>query len=58
MVNGTMSDPNDPGLSVGKAFKESISRRDNGFIDFKLSGFDVDRHNFTLVSSFDLLPNA
>jgi hypothetical protein len=58
MINGAMSDANDPGLSVRLAFKEPICRRYNGFIDFKLSGFDIDCHDFAFVSRFDLLPNA
>jgi hypothetical protein len=58
MINGAMSDANDPGLSVGKSFKEPIGCRYDGFIDFKRSGLNVDRNNFTLITRFDLLANA
>jgi hypothetical protein len=30
----------------------------NGFINLKIAGFDVNRHNFALVTRFDLLANA
>jgi hypothetical protein len=41
MINGAISDPDHPRLSVGTAFKESIGRGEYGFIDFKIPGFDV-----------------
>jgi hypothetical protein len=58
MINGAMSDPNYPRLGIGASLKQSVCSRHNISIDFKISGFDVDRHNFAIVARFDLLPNA
>jgi hypothetical protein len=41
MVNGTMSNANYPGLSIGILLKQSIGRRYYIFIHLKGSGFDV-----------------
>jgi hypothetical protein len=50
MINGTMSDPNYPRLSIRVSLKQSIRGRHNILIDLKISGFNVDRHNLALVS--------
>jgi hypothetical protein len=53
-----MSDPNHPRLSVGGFFKQSVGCGYDIFIDLKGSGFDVYRHNLSLISSLDLLLNV
>jgi hypothetical protein len=58
MINGAMSDPNNPRLSVGVLLKKSIGCGHDIFIDLKGSSFNIDCHNFALISHFDLLPNA
>jgi hypothetical protein len=50
MENGAMSDLNYPRLSVGALLKQAIGCGYDIFIDLKGSGFDVDHHNFALVS--------
>jgi hypothetical protein len=58
MIYGTMSNPNAPRLSIRILLKEAIGCGHDIFIDLKGSGFNIDRHNFALVSWFDLLLNA
>jgi len=41
MINGAMSDPNHPRLSVGILLKQAIGRGYDILIDLKGSGFDV-----------------
>jgi hypothetical protein len=58
MINGAVSNANYLRLSVRIAFKESIGRRDNIFIDFKLSSLNINRHNFSFVAYLNLLANT
>jgi hypothetical protein len=58
MINGAMSNPNYPRLGIGLSLKQSIGCGNDILIDLKISSLDVDRHNFALVSRFDLLSNA
>jgi hypothetical protein len=58
VINGAMSNPNSKRLGIGIALKQPISCSYDRFINLKTSGFDVDRYDFALVASFDLLPNA
>jgi hypothetical protein len=47
MIDGTMTNPNHPRLSFRLSLKQPFGSRNNIVIDFKISGFDVDRHNPT-----------
>jgi hypothetical protein len=58
IINGATPNPNSPRLSIGMAFKQPFGRSYKCFIDLKISGFDVDRHKFVFISSFNLLTNA
>jgi hypothetical protein len=53
-----MSNPNAKRLGIGIALKQPIGYSYDRFINLKISSFDVDRYDFALVTSFDLLPNA
>jgi hypothetical protein len=43
VIDGTMSDPNHPGLSCGILLKQAISCRHDIFIDLEAGAFEVDR---------------
>jgi len=53
-----MSNPNSKRLGIGIALKQPISCSYDHFINLKISGFDVDGYNFTLITCFDLLLNV
>jgi hypothetical protein len=58
VIDGTLTNTNDPWLSVWKSFKQAIGCRYDVFINFKISSFDVNCHNLAFIPCFDLLPNV
>jgi hypothetical protein len=45
---------NDPNLSIGVTSFKAIASHNFTLIDFKIFGFDIDRHNLAMITFLDL----
>jgi hypothetical protein len=56
-MNGPISYPNHPRLGIGETFVKVSDRRHRIDGQLKSPGFNIDRHNFSVISLLDLGPN-
>jgi hypothetical protein len=50
----TRTNANNPDLGIGMKGFEAIASSNFAPIDFKSSGFNIDRHNFAMIAFLDL----